>query len=116
MPRFRVMLRADSAEILLEGKPTILGFFTTRAVDASTPEDAVTAASNAVRRDSRLKLTSDPTSLTLHVEELTSESWWWQRWLPTPGFVFFAPEDNGDSAQGRSDKQPSTKAASSPNR
>jgi hypothetical protein len=95
VPRYRVMLRCDQTVIHLEEKPTEVGFFTTRAVDATTPEAAVAAAIVAVRKDLVPRISEEPAGLDIQVEELTQESWWWRRLRPPTGFTFFLvqPED-----------------------
>lgn len=104
MPRFRVMVRCDGTQILLEGKPTEVGFFATRAVDADTPEEAVSEAVALVRRDVEPRITQDA-AIEILVEDITLESWWWRRFRPPAGFTFFLTNRDADGQTGADGKQ-----------
>jgi len=93
VPRFRVMLRADSITILNEGRPTEVGFFTTRAVDASSPEQAVEAAKQSVQSELHAMKIQNVQSTELHLEEISNVTWWWRRLRPPAGFTFFPAEE-----------------------
>ncbi len=102
MPRFRVMLRADSVVIVLEGKATEVGFFTTRAVDAGTADEAVAGAKALVRRDIRPSLVAAAAaSLELHVEDVQAVPWTWRRFRRPAGFTFFLADSDARDADPR---------------
>lgn len=101
MPRFRVMLRCDSAQIVLEDKRAHVGFFTTRAADADTPQLAAFKAVAAVRRDLRSRMAPDPGAVRIVVETISAQSWWWRRFRRPAGFTFFltGPADTETDAE-----------------
>jgi hypothetical protein len=95
VPRFRVMVRCEAIEILVEDKLTEVGFFATRAVDADRREEAIARAIACVRADLKHRVTDAGGSVAVDVEEVTLVPWWWRRLRPPGGFTFFIvkPED-----------------------
>ena len=89
MPRFRVMVRCDRLTIILDASPVQAGFFSTRAVDAGTVEQAVAAAFGMVRAELGSRTVDAVDELDLWVEAVTQEWWWWRRLRPPSGFTFF---------------------------
>jgi hypothetical protein len=91
------MVRCDRLTILLEASPTQVGFFSTRAVDAGTVEEAVTTAFSMVRAELGSQTVDAVDELDLRVENVTQERWWWRRLRPPSGFTFFTidPADEG---------------------
>ena len=53
--KFKVMLRGENFNVALDGPVAKLGFYTTRFVEADTPDAAEQAAVDVVRQDSRLQ-------------------------------------------------------------
>src|SRR5262245_55178715 len=99
------MLRCDTAQIVLEDRPTEVGFFTTRAVDADNRAEAIVQAMAAVRADLRPRITNGATPVGLDVEDVAAVSWWWRRLRPPAGFTFFLVKpDEWDSLPGPSEE------------
>jgi hypothetical protein len=98
------MLRGESARIMIEERPTEVGFFTTRAVDADSADEAVAAALERVRRDLRYGTVGDAAAVALEVEEVSVESWWWRRLRQPAGFIFFLAEPDGQELGSSSDR------------
>ena len=103
MPRFRVMVRGDNAVIRVDEAAANVGFYTTRAIDADSPEQAVSAVVSSVRKALRESITNHPDEVALTVDEVGVESWWWRRFRGEMGLVFFpadSAEDDGINEDG----------------
>jgi hypothetical protein len=83
------MVRCDRLTIILEASPTQVGFFSTRAVDAASVEQAVARAFSMVRAELGSRTVDAVDELDLWVEDVTLERWWWRRLRPPAGFTFF---------------------------
>lgn len=73
MPLFRTLIRGERFLIESEGQIKLLGFYTTRFVEASDPEDAEYKAVDLIRNDQALRecirnTKSDPP--TMFVEKI----------------------------------------------
>lgn len=89
MPRFRVMLRCEQMVIDLNGTPADGGFSTTRAVHATSKDEARSRALAMVRKDLASRTAKDPDALNIEVDEVEVVPWWWRRLHPPAGFTFF---------------------------
>jgi hypothetical protein len=110
MPIFAVMLRGENFVVDLDGKPTRLGFFTTRYVRAPTPEAAEFAAVARVKKDKQLtySVQRDTSPLPMLYAERIESRPWWQVLRRGAGYSFWdmdaedkAPSDSETDTVGR---------------
>ena len=100
--KFKVMLRGENFMVALEGPVAKLGFFTTRFVEADTPDAAEHAAVELVRQDTRLRgivrnAPTDPPMIYLDsLSEIPSFDG-----CPTPGagYTWFSDDNQDQRAQ-----------------
>ena len=97
MPKFRVMLKGAPVFLLdLDSNKTQrLGFYTTRWVEAASPEDAAAIATRLVLEELAARGTKNPPDQPVHVavEELAVVSWFEAiRRGPGRGYTFY-PDD-----------------------
>jgi hypothetical protein len=90
MPHFRVKLNGENFWLDFEGKPSRMGFYTTRFVVADTPNDAELAAVHILRADPKLQYvlndkTDPPMIYAGEIVEIEPEA------VPEvqPGFAFY---------------------------
>lgn len=97
MPSYQVILRGQGIELPVEGEAQpIVGFYTTRAVTAQNPEDAVRIASEIVAaewRDGEYAALNRGGSPILSAERVFGLSIL-RRWFGKPkGYSFYTRED-----------------------
>ena len=90
MPLFRCFIRGDNFPGKLIGKKSPIGFYTTRFVDAGTPEEAEMLAVDLLRTDADLDVSAEHRTQEAKVyfekiEEVHPET---ER-KPNSGFTFF---------------------------
>jgi len=102
MKYFQVMLEGRNFLIEVDGKEELLGYFTTRWVKASSPEDAELKAVDLIKRDDHLICMtknmdgSEPTPM-IYLSEMRHVNWFkYYRRKPGKGYSFF-PIDNNES-------------------
>jgi hypothetical protein len=93
------MVRADSARVMLHGQPTEVGFVSTRAVDAESAADAARLGKRDVLDELGGWLADPGIGPELHVDAITTVSWWWHRIRPPKGFTFFTVADEHGDAE-----------------
>ena len=94
MPLFRCFIRGENFPGTLVGKREPIGFYTTRFVDAQSPEQAEMLAVDLLRNDEDLEVppehrTQDARVYFEKIEELPAEA---DR-SPNKGFTFFTMGD-----------------------
>lgn len=92
MPAFRVLLRGESFRMLFDGEPQRVGFYTTRFVEASDPEEAENRAVQLLREDEWLRgavLNERNDPPMLYAEEIEPVS----RLEKASGYVFFDDDE-----------------------
>ena len=91
--KYGVMLRGENFEIKSEAGVENFGFFTTRFVKATTPEEAELSAMEMVRTDKSFLetlYTESKLESKIYLEKMWSERWW--KRLGGGGYTFFAME------------------------
>jgi len=97
MAHYRVLVNGVNFWLLVEDTPKRMGFFTTRFVEAASPEEAELAAVDLLRAERKLKPLnerSDPPRVFVEgIEEVLAAD------IPAvlPGFTFF-PDDGETDA------------------
>lgn len=97
MPYFRVLLNGENFWLPMDGKPSRLGFFTTRFVEAGNESDAELMALAMLREDSSLKgvlneVTDPPMIYCDEIEEIEPFQ---PASVVQQGFTFYPEESNG---------------------
>jgi hypothetical protein len=82
-------VRCDRLRIISDESPTEVGFFTTRAVDAGTADEAVDKAFHVILAEVQSRAIDPIDNLPLAVETVAPQRWWWRRLRPPAGFTFF---------------------------
>lgn len=90
MPFFRCLIRGDNFPGKLIGQKKLIGFYTTRYVEADSPEQAELLAVEQLRNDPDLEVpseyrTQDARVFLEEIDEISSEA---ER-APNKGFTFF---------------------------
>lgn len=91
MALFRCFIRGENFPSILDGRSTLLGFYTTRFVEANTPEEAELFVLEQLRRDSSLRLpegVAQNPDARVYFEEIV-EVVDDENQIPNAGFVFF---------------------------
>jgi hypothetical protein len=95
MAYFRVLLNGENFWLHMEGRPRCMGFFTTRFVEARTPDEAELAAVDLLRSEGKLKPLNDPSdSPRVFASEIEAIE---EADVPpvARGFTFFPDEGGG---------------------
>ena len=94
MTYYRVFLRGENFVLDVEGKPTKMGFYTTRFVQANDSESAELLAVDLLRKDKKLRGVLNPRSdpPLIFAEEIDAVQ---ADEVPeiVPGFAFFPADD-----------------------
>jgi hypothetical protein len=94
MPYFRVHLNGDNFWLLMEGKPTRLGFLTSRFVEAADESQAELEAVQLLRDDAKLSAVlndrTDPP--TIHCEGVESVEPFEPASIVQSGLIFYPAE------------------------
>lgn len=95
MIKYKVMLNGRNFRIPLEGTVQRVGFYTTRFVEASDPEQAELLAVALVKNDKELRAAvrnerDDPP--TIHLEEVVEVADFEGVQVPGAGYSFYAEE------------------------
>ena len=91
--KYGVRLRGENFEMIFEDEERNFGFFTTRFVRASTPEEAEIKAVELVKSDKQLidaLLKDRRCDPMIYLEEIWEERWW--RRIGGKGYTFFPME------------------------
>src|SRR5688572_3577910 len=100
--KFKVMLRGENFKVALEDSVATLGFFTTRFVEADTPDAAEHAAVEMVRQDTRLQdiVRNAPTDPPMIYLDSLSEIPSYDGYpAPGAGYSWFSDDDQDHRAQ-----------------
>lgn len=95
MNKYKVMLNGCNFRITLEGTVQRVGFYTTRFVEASDPEQAELQAVSLVKNDEELRAAvrnepDDPP--TIHLEEIVEVADFEDVQVPGAGYSFYVEE------------------------
>ncbi len=91
MAVFRCFIRGDNFPSILDGRSILFGFYTTRFVEASTPEEAEFLVLEQLRRDPSLRLpegVAHNPDARVYFEEIVEVADD-ENQIPNAGFVFF---------------------------
>ena len=99
MNKYKVSLNGRNFWMEIDGQPKLMGFYTTRFLEADTPELAEHFAVQIVRGDTKLREAvindkSDPP--TIHAEEVVMLQTFEGINLPGAGYTFFFYEDESE--------------------
>jgi hypothetical protein len=91
MPLFRCLIRGENFPVLVEGRRTLFGFYTTRFVETTSAQDAELVALGLLRADPSLQPASgvprNPDS-RVYFEEIVEVTFEGEQ-LPNSGFTWY---------------------------
>ena len=95
MPKYGVLVEGNNYLIQTDGKPTKLGFFTHRFVEAAAPRFAAEIALDLVRDELKGTVLNDETDTPLlRVDEMKLMDTFEGCLVPGRGFTFFSAEES----------------------